>query len=373
MPVNCSTSVLTGQDGSVWLTPAGTSVCLRDNTDFPAGTEVTLPSCHGFMVGDEIEFVQEDGGVLDTGITAAIAVADNVSGPFVITGIETGTPRSFSFATVAAPDTEITLNGDGGQGAPAGGVVSAIDVAGILPTTSGNYTGGTGTNIATTSTSAEGDGLTVDVTVTGDEVTAIVINAGGTRYVAGDIITIDGGDIGGTSGLDDLVFPVTTASALTGGDTALPAHINVRIADHQVVCQVANFSLSLTRDEIETTSLPCTIGGEAGCLAPFKTKQSGFADGTGTLEVNFTADQTSLANRLIADSLKKNQNGASVRLFINTVSGAAAGEVDLNQSLYIEAPIVILGFSIDVSPEEATTAELSFAFAGQPTQLFGTL
>ena len=372
MPVNCSTSVLTGQDGSVWLTPAGTSVCLRDNSDFPAGTEVTLPNCHGFMVGDQIEFVQEENGVLDSGVTDAIAVVDNVSSPFVIIGIETGTPRSFSFATVAAPNTEITLNGDGGQGAAAGGVVSAIDTTGILPTTSGQYTGGSGTNIVTTSTGA-GTGLTVDVTVTTDEVTAIAINAGGTRYVAGDVITIDGGDIGGTSGTDDLSFPVTTASAFTGGDTALPAHINVRIADHQVVCQVANFSLSLTRDEIETTSLPCTTGGEAGCLAPFKTKQSGFADGTGTLEVNFTADQTSLANRLIADSLKKNQNGASVRLFINTVSGAQAGEVDLNQSLYIEAPIVILGFSIDVSPEEATTAELSFAFAGQPTQLFGTL
>jgi hypothetical protein len=323
------------------------------------------------MVGDEIEFVQEDGGVLDSGVTDAIAVTNNVSGPFVITGIETGTPRSFSFATVAAPDTEITLNGDGGQGALGGGEVTAIDTA-FLPTVSGNYTGGSGTEIATTSTGA-GTDLTVDVTVTGDNVTAIAINGGGTRYEVGDLITIDGGDIGGTSGDDDLTFPVTTATALTGGDTALPAHINVRIADHQVVCQVANFSLSLTRDEIETTSLPCNIGGEAGCLAPFKTKQSGFADGTGTLEVNFTADQTSLANRLIADSLKKNQNGASVRLFINTVSGAAAGEVDLNQSLYIEAPIVILGFSIDVSPEEATTAELSFAFAGQPTQLFGTL
>ena len=356
----------------MWLKPAGTSICLRDNSDFPAGTEVTLPNCHGFMVGDEIEFVQEDGGVLDTAITDEIAVTDNVSGPFIITGIETGANPSFSFATVAAPNTEITLNGDGGQGAAAGGVASAIDTS-ALPTTSGNYTGGTGTNIATTTNSAEGSGLTVDVTVTGDEVTAVGINAGGTRYLVGDTITIDGGDIGGTSGTDDLTFEITTATALSGGNTDLPAHINVRMAEHQILCQIANFSLSLTRDEIETTSLPCTVGGEAGCIAPFKTKQSGFAEGSGTMEVNFTADQTTLANRLIADSLKKDQNGAEVRLFINTVSGAQAGEVDLTRSLYIQVPIVILGFSIDVTPEEAITAELNFSFSGQPTHLFTAL
>ena len=273
MPVSCSKSVLTGQDGSVWFKPAGTSVCLRDNSDFPAGTDVTLPSCHGFMVGDEIEFAEEEGGKLDTGITTAIASVNGVSGPFVITSIDTANP-SFTFATKAAPGTGITLAGDGG-----------------------------------------------------------------------------------------------TSSA----DTPLPAHINVRLTEFEVVCQVANFSISLTRDEIETTSLPCNIGGDAGCLAPFKTKQSGFADGTGTMEVNFTAEQATLANRLIADSLRKDQNGASIRLFINTVSGAAAGEVDLDNSLYIEAPIVILGFSVDVSPEEAITAELSFSFSGQPTHLFSSM
>ena len=144
----------------------------------------------------------------------------------------------------------------------------------------------------------------------------------------------------------------------------------MRLADYEVVCQVTNFSLSLTRDEIETTSLPCTVGGAGSCLAPFKTKQSGFADGSGTMEVNFTSEQNTLANRLIADSLKKDQNGASVRLFINTVGGAMAGEVDLANSLYIEAPIVILGFSFEVSPEEAITAEINFAFSGQPTHIF---
>ena len=270
MPVSCSKSVLTGQDGTVWFKPAGTSVCLRDNSDFPAGTAVKLPNCHGFIVGDVIEFAEEDGGNLDSGITTAIAASDGVSGPFVITAIDDAA-KTFQFATQAAPATGITLTGDGGTGTE---------------------------------------------------------------------------------------------------DNPLPAHINVRLVEYAVVCQVANFSISLTRDEIETTSLPCQVGANASCMAPFKTKQSGFADGTGTMEVNFTPEQGALANRLIADSLRKDQNGASVRLFINTVGGAAAGEVDLSQSLYIEAPIVLLGFSVDVSPEEAITAEISFSFSGQPTHLF---
>ena len=364
MPVNCSTSVLTGQDGSVWLKPAGTSICLRDNSDFPAGTEVTLPNCHGFMVGDEIEFVQEDGGVLDTAITTAIAVTDNVSGPFVITGIETGNPRSFSFATVAAPNTEITLNGDGGVATA--GVLTTAGMGAITAGSGG--TDGTYENVALT-TSGSGVDAEATITVSSGAVTAVAITKGGSGYSTSDTVGAASADIGNTTGFSQAITSVSTTHA----DTPLPAHINVRIAEHQVLCQIANFSLSLTRDEIETTSLPCTVGGEAGCIAPFKTKQSGFAEGSGTMEVNFTADQTTLANRLIADSLKKDQNGAEVRLFINTVSGAQAGEVDLTRSLYIQVPIVILGFSIDVTPEEAITAELNFSFSGQPSHLFTAL
>ena len=44
MPVACNTSALTGQEGSIFFKPAGTQFCLLDYTDYPAGTEITVPT-----------------------------------------------------------------------------------------------------------------------------------------------------------------------------------------------------------------------------------------------------------------------------------------------------------------------------------------
>ena len=88
------------------------------------------------------------------------------------------------------------------------------------------------------------------------------------------------------------------------------------------------------------------------------------------MTVQFTADQNSLANRLLANSMRKNQSGAEVRLFVNAVDDGT-GSPDLSKSLYIQAPISILGFSLSVTPEDVTTAELNFSLSGQPTHLFG--
>ena len=145
-------------------------------------------------------------------------------------------------------------------------------------------------------------------------------------------------------------------------------HIKVDYAEFAAVCQVKEFSLDLSREEIDTTSLPCGLGG-GSATAPFRTKQAGYADGTGSMTVQFTSDQNTLANRLLSNSMRKDQGGAEVRLFINTVDDGT-GSIDLAKSLYIEAPISILGFSISVAPEEVTTAELNFSLAGQPYHLF---
>ena len=253
----------------MWFKPAGTSVCLRDNSDFPAGTDVSLPVCHGFIVGDVIEFAEEDGGKLDTGITDAIAATDGVSGPFVITAVDNASsPKTFSFATVAAPSTDITLTGDGGTGT---------------------------------------------------------------------------------------------------ADNPLPAHINVRLTEYAVVCQVRSVSLDLSRETLDTTSLPCNTGDVAtGCGAAFRTTQPGYASGTGTMEVMFSAGQSSLANRLLADSLRADQDGAYVKLYLNTV-GDGAGGVDETASMSIAGPVSLLGFSISITPGEVTTATVNFSFSNQPT------
>ena len=252
MPVACGNSVLTGTSGSVAITPAGTSVCLKDYTDFPAADPglITLPQGHGFIIGDAVKF------------------------------------------SIEAPATLVT------------------------------------------------------------ELTA------GTEYFIVDISS-DKAQVAATKGGTAIAFTQSLTEDSAG-------HINMKLSDFQTVCNITAFDLSLDREQIETTSLSCNPCAESDGLAPFKTYQPGFIDGTGSMTVQFDDSQTSLSSRLLKSSLAKDQNGAQVRLYINTV--CSGGEIDNDNSGYIEAPVTILGFSFTVSPEEVTTATVNFALQGQPTK-----
>ena len=346
MPVACSTSALTGADGSLYYTPAATKWCLLDNTDFPAGTAITVPSQHDFRVGDPVIFTEEDGGNIDSNLTAGTQY-------YVV---------AFTTATISVSATKggaaITLAGDGGNGAAAGGVVSAIDTT-SLPTTSGNYTDDSYTGIATT-TNGSGSGLTVNVTVASNNVTVVAVNAGGTRYSVGDQITINGGLLGGTSGTDDLTFTITTASALTGGDTA--GHINIKYDPYGAVCQIQSWDLEISRESLDVTTLPCGVGAgsaTAGKYAAFRKTQPGFASGTGTITVIFTDNDDALGQRMLDNVLLSSQEGARVRLFVSTVAGST--DVDLANSMYIEADISLESMSLSVNPDDPISAEIGYS------------
>jgi hypothetical protein len=263
VPIACSQTVLTGQDGAIYFQPSATQFCLKDFTDFPAGTVITVPSENDYRVGDPVTFTEEGGGNLDSALTP---------------GTE--------YFVVARTDTTISVSATSG-GAP--------------------------------------------ITLTGD---------------------------GGAS---------------TSDTPGAANHIKIDYSEFKAVCQVKSFSLDLSREEIDTTTLPCGVGGGGNAkMASFRTMQAGYASGSGSMEVQFTTDQAALANRLLANSMMKNQSGAEVRLFINTVEGTGlgTGQPDLSKSLYIQAPISILGFSVSVSPEEVITASLNFSLSGQPSKLF---
>ena len=253
MAIACGGSVLSGNSGSVSITPAGTSICLLDFTDFPTATPglILLPEGHGFLVGDAVKFTIDGSATLVTGLTE-------------------GTDY---YITAISSNQEVQVS------ATAGG--TAVEFTNTL---SGNTDGG---------------------------------------------------------------------------------HINMKLSDFTSVCNVTNFDLSLDREQIETTSLSCGCSSSGTGLAPFKTYQPGFIDGTGSMTVQFTAEQGTMSSRLLRSSLMTDQNGAQIRLYINTV--CTAGEIDNNASAYIEAPISILGFSFTVSPEDVTTATVNYALSGQPT------
>lgn len=159
-----------------------------------------------------------------------------------------------------------------------------------------------------------------------------------------------------------------TGTANTPGVTA--NHIRITFALFASVCQVTSWNINIARDEIDTTSLPCgPTAGDPGA-APFRTRQAGFSDGSGTMEVRFTSDQTGFARRLLKNSLRKDQNGAEVKLYIDTAYTGVGDAVDDSASLYLQGPISILGFDMNVVPEESTTATLNFSLSGQPTKVF---
>ena len=148
-----------------------------------------------------------------------------------------------------------------------------------------------------------------------------------------------------------------TGSADTPGDEN---HIKIAPADFAVVCQVREFSVEISREELDVTTLPCDPcgAGGSGKYAQFRKTQSGYASGTGSMTVYFTDDQTSLANRLLANVMLRSQEGAEVKLYINTE--CSGGQVVDADSIYIESGISITSMSLSVTPDDATSAELSF-------------
>ena len=357
MPLSCSTSALTGASGMVTFKPAGGKACLLDYSDFPAGSDIEVPASVDYRPGDQISFTPAGTAKLDTALTAGTAyvVVTNTGGKLRV--------------AAAAGGAAITLKGDGGLGAPAGGAPATLGT-GTLPTTSGSYTGSAGPFTGVATTGGTGTGLTVDVTLTTNNVTAIVIAAAGTGYTAGDTITIDGGLIGGTTTTDNVTFTVATASAVTtGGNTAGGVnHIEVGFAEYQAVCSVTEWDLSLTKEQADVTTLPCSVGTGGSKVAPVRKQIGTFLSGEGSMSILFTSDHASMGQRLLANSVMVDSR-VDAKLYIDAVSGGAA--INDAASSYFEGPVNLLGFEISVNTSDALVATVNFSLADQPKALFG--
>ena len=144
------------------------------------------------------------------------------------------------------------------------------------------------------------------------------------------------------------------------GNSSLKVATSSACAISKLSVEFAVFSLDLSRDELDVTTLPCSVSEACGKeLASFRKTQAGFATATGTLEVYFTCDNESIQNKILQGSLQRTQGGASVRLYVCTKTDAS-GEIDVDSSLYIEADIQLLGMSFSVDPDNPTTATINF-------------
>ena len=350
----CGDSVLTGQDGSIEFKPPGTSFCLDDFSDF--GTDgdtshITVPCTNDFRVGDIVCFYEGIGASLDTALQASTD-PDRVA----LQVVQDGTILSFGNAVAGSGYTDasypgVALTGGSGSGATANIVVSGGGVAPGSTLVSGGlgYKSTDQLSAASTDLGGAGSGFTI-------EVDSVFQAGAGVRgyYVVGkgDTWIAVAGTAGGTA---------ITLNGDGGTGTADQGTIEIELCDFYAVCGVREFSLDISREELDVTTLPCFDSAADGCskLANFRQTQSGFASATGTMTVYFTGDQENIANRLLGSAVLKDQTGARTKLYVSTKAGATG--VDDDASLFVDAYINISGMSFSVNPDDPTSAELSFS------------
>ena len=86
------------------------------------------------------------------------------------------------------------------------------------------------------------------------------------------------------------------------------------------------------------------------------------------MTVLFTPDQAAVSNRLIYNTILEDQTGVKIRLYLNY--SADANGPDNTNSMYIEAPVSLTGFSVTANTTEVLSAEINFDLTGPPDHLF---
>ena len=366
---SCDNTVLTGQEGLIQFKPLGTTNCIDDYCPF-MGTRIYLPCSADYDIDDCIEFdavkipagegqkptggnVIVDGDsfyIIDDGKGAAgdeDACGNDMEGvPYiVVSATEAGTAITWDNDDAGDVTVEGILDTDGTLNISTSGAGYTQGIYKNTPLTGGSGKGGT----ATVTVDSGGQVTSVDVNPTdGDKV--------GHGYKVGDKLGVDLTFTPGTA--VEITLVADDVNDVRGNSSE--GHYIIRLCEFQTVCGVRSFSLDLSRDELDVTTLPCSVSEACGKeLASFRKTQAGFATATGSLEVYFTCDNESIQNKVLQGSLQRTQGGASVRLYVCTKTDAQ-GEIDVDSSLYIEADIQLLGMSFSVNPDDPTTATINF-------------
>jgi len=214
-----------------------------------------------------------------------------------------------------------------------------------------------------------------DVTVADDEITVptylnfqvndkVQFTANGGTLPAGISAATDYYVIAYTSSTGVLQVSATLGGStitITDSGTDGTSAFGVDYSDFQSVGDVREWSFEVTREEIDVTS----IGGTLGQNAPFRSFITGFADGTGSCTVYTTDDDTTIANRLIADVIQRKQAGATLKLYTDLT--LSSGSPDDTASTSIEMPVVLTSASYGVNPDDAQSVEINFRPSDAPS------
>ena len=155
----------------------------------------------------------------------------------------------------------------------------------------------------------------------------------------------------------------TAIGALSGDGEDNGGHVELQFSPAAGICEVREFSVSMTRDSLDVTTLPCAPSASAGGQkwAQTKKNQPGTAEITGTLTLLITDNPAALSTRLMESTFLNNQDGAAVKLYIDMASdGATPPQPDDNNSAVIAGEVQFTDFSTTVNSDDATEAEVSF-------------
>jgi hypothetical protein len=150
----------------------------------------------------------------------------------------------------------------------------------------------------------------------------------------------------------------TASAAPTGFGNDLASIVYTSAA---VVGQVRDWNFEITRSEIDVTTIGQTVTG----TAPFRAYIPGFADGTGSATVYTTDDDTLLSSRLIEDVIQREQNGATMKLYIDRI--ISSGSVDEAASRSIEVPVILTSASLTVNPDDGQSVAINFRPSSAPS------
>jgi hypothetical protein len=373
---SCDSTVLTGQEGLIQFKPLGSTNCVDDFCPF-VGDRIYLPCSSDYDIGDclivDVDNIPTGEGQSTDGTAANVIqegdklwVVDTGKG---IAGDEDACGNDMEgvpYIEVSATEGGSAINWDGSL---AGEVVTEGAMRlGAYNVPAGTQGSGYNGNVQTpagqplegveiVNAGNPGRGAVANVTVgVGGTIAGFTITSGGERYEAGDVIGFELENGGGA----DASYTLTSADITVIRGDSDRGRYTFRLCEFQTVCGVRSFSIDLTRDELDVTTLPCSVSEACGKeLASFRKTQAGFASATGELEVYFSCDQTSTANKLLTGSLQRTQGGATVRLYVCTkVDGT--GNIIEDDSLFIEADVQLLGMSFSVNPDDPTTATINF-------------
>lgn len=156
----------------------------------------------------------------------------------------------------------------------------------------------------------------------------------------------------------------TAIGTLNGDGADNGGHIELQFSPAQGICEVREWSVDYSREQLDVTTLPCKVGATAGAAKWAATKkfQGGYAEITGTMTLYISANERSLANRLMESVHLNNQDGAEVKLYMDAVSdGATDPQPDDAASTLIAGEVSFTDFSTSVNPDDPTQAEVSFS------------